>query len=62
MGGAVHPVMARVPGGQRPTSDEALEQLAHLRDHEGGARSLGRAYLKDTKPWRDHACTGVAAE
>ena len=60
--GEMHFVMWWVPEGHRPTLDEALERLAHLRDHGDGEQAFGWSYLKDTKLWRDHACTGVAAE
>jgi len=60
--GEMHFVMWWVPAGHRPDLDEALARLRHLRDHGDSDHAFGWSYLKEARLWREHACTGVAAE
>ena len=60
--GQMHFVMWRVPEGHRPTLDEALARLDHLRAHGAGEHAFGWAWLKEAKLWQQRACTPSAAE
>ena len=51
-----------VPEGHRPTLDEALARLAHLRAHGDSDHAFGWAYAKEARLWRERACNAVAAE
>ena len=44
--GKMHFVMWWVPVGHRPSLDEALAKLEHLRDHGASEAAFGRARLK----------------
>ena len=58
----MHFVMWWVPLGHRPTLDEGLERLEHLKTHGDSDHAFGWAHLKDSDMWRTHRCTSVAAE
>ena len=58
--GAMHFVMWWVPEGHRPTLEEALARLEHLRVHGDSDHAFGWDYLEDDRKWRDGRC--VAAE
>lgn len=60
--GDMHFVMWWVPAGYRPTLDEALERLKHLKTHGDSDHAFGWAHLKEANLWRDRTCGGVAAE
>ena len=60
--GKMHFVMWWVPAGHRPSLDEALERLEHLRAQGDSDHAFGWKYLKDAQAWKLHSCTGVAAE
>ena len=60
--GDQHFVMWWVPEGYRPTLEEALERLAHLRAHGDSDQAFGWTYLEEAKQWRRRACNSVAAE
>ena len=60
--GKMHFVMWWVPAGHRPTLDEALERLEHLRQNGDSDHAFGWSYLRDAKLWRAKNCKGVAAE
>jgi hypothetical protein len=60
--GAMHFVMWWVPEGHRPTLDEALERLDHLRAHGPTDHAFGWAHLKDAELSRQRNCAGMAAE
>ena len=60
--GKMHFVMWWVPEGHRPTLDEALERLEHLREHGDSDHAFGWPYLKDAKLWRTKSCNEMAAE
>jgi Domain of unknown function (DUF3291). len=59
--GEMHFVMWRVPAGHRPTLEEGLERLAHLKAHGDTDHAFGWSHLEDATPWRDRRCA-VAAE
>ena len=59
--GEMHFVMWWVPAGHRPTMDEALSRLAHLRRLGDSDNAFGWAHLRDADMWRRHGCA-VAAE
>ncbi|MBP7000650.1 DUF3291 domain-containing protein [Amaricoccus sp.] len=56
-----HFVMWRVPAGHRPTLDEGLERLAHLRAHGDSDHAFGWEFAREARLWRTRACA-VAAE
>jgi hypothetical protein len=60
--GKMHFVMWWVPAGHRPTLDEALERLEHLRAHGDSDHAFGWKHLQAAQLWRIHGCTQVAAE
>jgi heme-degrading monooxygenase HmoA len=60
--GAMHFVMWWVPAGHRPTLDEGLARLEHLRAHGDSDFAFGWKYLKDAQIWKQRACTPLAAE
>jgi hypothetical protein len=51
-----------VPAGHRPSLDEALARLEHLKQHGDSDHAFGWSYLKGAKLWRSRACTVQAAE
>lgn len=57
-----HFVMWWVPAGHRPSLEEALERLAHMRDHGASEQAFGWSGLEGATLWRDNACRGVSAE
>lgn len=58
--GAMHFVMWFVPAGHRPTIDEALERLEHLKAHGDTDHAFGWAHLAQATRWREMRC--MAAE
>ena len=60
--GKMHFVMWWVPGGHRPTLDEALGRLDHLQAQGDSDQAFGWAYQKDARLFRQHQCNRVAAE
>lgn len=60
--GDMHFVMWWVPEGHRPSLDEAMNRLAHLRANGPGPDAFGWRELSEADMWRDHGCTTVAAE
>lgn len=56
-----HFVMWWVPEGHRPTQDEALARLEHLKVHGESDHAFGWGWLKAARMWQTHACE-VAAE
>ena len=60
--GAQHFVMWWVPEGHRPTLDEALARLDHLKAHGASDRAFGWDWLETQGLWKRHGCAGVAAE
>ncbi|MEP3333013.1 DUF3291 domain-containing protein [Sedimentitalea sp.] len=57
-----HFVMWWVPVGHRPTLEEAMKRLKHLRKHGPDETAFGWAQLDQASMWRDKRCTHVAAE
>lgn len=55
-----HFVMWWVPAGHRPTLDEGLARLEHLRSFGPSKEAFGWAELKDASKWRDHICAEAA--
>jgi hypothetical protein len=60
--GEMHFVMWWVPAGHRPTLDEALAKLDHLKAHGDTEQAFGWSYLEQATAWRTHGCKQVAAE
>ena len=60
--GEMHFVMWWVPEGHRPTQDEALERLEHLRAHGDSDHAFGWSYLDEARLWKTHQSGPVAAE
>lgn len=60
--GEMHFAMWWVPEGHRPSLDEALERLDHLKTHGDSDQAFGWSYLKEARMWQTHACAPVAAE
>lgn len=57
----MHFVMWWVPAGHRPTLEEALERLDHLRQNGASDHAFGWDHLRDANLWRSHGCAPVAA-
>lgn len=60
--GDQHFVMWRIPAGHRPSQEEALARLDHLRAHGDGDHAFGWAHLPQARLWRTRACAAMAAE
>ena len=59
--GDKHFVMWWVPAGHKPTLDEALARLDHLRDHGDSDHAFGWSWLEQARLWRDNGCRGKVA-
>jgi len=57
-----HFVMWWVPAGHRPSMEEALERLDHLRSHGESDHAFGCTHVKTAGLWQGTTCTGYAAE
>ena len=51
-----------VPKGHRPTLEEALERLEHLRQNGDSDHAFGWEHLQDATLWRKNACHQTAAQ
>jgi heme-degrading monooxygenase HmoA len=60
--GAMHFVMWRVPAGHRPTLEEGLARLDHLRAHGNSDHAFDWSHLPQATLWRDARCGAIAAE
>jgi hypothetical protein len=60
--GQMHFVMWWVPEGYRPSLDEALARLAYKEEHGDSDHAFGWSWLKEAALFRQHQCTGQAAE
>ena len=60
--GEQHFVMWWVPEGHKPTLEEGLERLDHLRANGPDTQAFGWDELKQASKWRDNRCAQVAAE
>lgn len=58
--GDMHFVMWWVTPDHRPTLDEGLARLAHLREHGDSDHAFGWTYLKNATQWRKRRCSGGA--
>ncbi len=58
--GQMHFVMWWVEAGHRPTLEEALARLEHLKAHGASEHAFDWAYAKDATLWQTRAC-GTAA-
>lgn len=54
--GDMHFVMWWVEDGHRPTLDEALARLQHLKTHGNTAQAFGWDGIKDAQLWKDKVC------
>lgn len=52
----MHFVMWWVPVGHRPSLEEALSRLEHLKANGETEHAFGWAYLKEARRWRDSRC------
>lgn len=59
--GDMHFVMWWVPEGHRPTLDEGLERLEHMKAHGDSDHAFGWAYAKEATLWQERACGARAA-
>ncbi|MCR8546261.1 DUF3291 domain-containing protein [Salipiger sp. P9] len=59
--GKQHFVMWWVPVGHKPSLDEALGRLEHLRENGPSEHAFGWAELPQATAWRDKGCREVAA-
>lgn len=60
--GEMHFVMWWVPAGHRPSLDEALGRLDHLRRHGDSDHAFGWRWLKEAELYRSRGCAPMAAE
>lgn len=60
--GEMHFAMWWIPAGHRPTLEEALARLDHLKEHGDSDHAFGWSHLKNPEGWRAHRCAAVAAE
>ena len=60
--GEMHFVMWWVPAGHRPSLEEALARLEHLKANGDSDHAFGWSYLQEARLWRSRACTVEAAE
>lgn len=58
--GDQHFVMWWVPAGHRPTLEEGLERLDHLRNHGQTDHAFGWSHLKEAGLWRENICSPAA--
>lgn len=59
--GEQHFVMWWIAAGHRPTLEEGLARLEHLKAHGDSDHAFGWSGIADAKLWRTRACSGVAA-
>ncbi len=60
--GEQHFVMWWVPAGHRPTIEEALERLDHLKSAGESDHAFGWSWLKEAHLWKTRQCHATAAE
>jgi hypothetical protein len=61
--GEMHFVMWWVPEGHRPSLEEALDRLEHLKRNGDSDHAFGWKYMKDAQLWRERSCApAMAAE
>ncbi|CAN1562109.1 Domain of unknown function DUF3291 [Rhabdaerophilaceae bacterium] len=59
---SMHFVMWWVPQGHRPTLDEAMLRLEHLKTNGDSDHAFGWRHLEKAQLWKSRACAPVAAE
>lgn len=59
--GEMHFVMWWVPAGHRPSLDEGLARLDHLRAEGDSDHAFGWNWLTKARQWREKSCDGAAA-
>ncbi len=59
--GEMHFVMWWVPLGHRPSLDEGLTRLDHLRTHGDSSDAFGWSWLDEARLWKTRSCSGEAA-
>ena len=57
-----HFAMWWVPAGHRPTLDEGLSRLDHLKTYGPSDHAFGWSHLKDARLWQSGGCAPIAAE
>lgn len=55
--GDMHFVMWFVPVGHKPSLQEALARLDHLREHGDSDHAFGWSWLKEARLWRSRGCS-----
>ncbi len=55
-----HFVMWHIPAGHRPSLEEGLERLSHLRDNGASAQAFGWDWLSEARLWKDWSCAHAA--
>ena len=60
--GGMHFVMWWIPEGHRPTLEEGLERLEHLKSNGNTDHAFGWDGIGGAKLYKSKACTGAAAE
>ncbi|MEM1076752.1 MAG: DUF3291 domain-containing protein, partial [Pseudomonadota bacterium] len=60
--GDMHFVMWWVPEGHKPTLDEALARLEHLKANGDSDHAFGWSHLNEASKWKTNRCAPVAAE
>ncbi|GMG85228.1 DUF3291 domain-containing protein [Paralimibaculum aggregatum] len=60
--GERHLVMWHVPAGHRPSLEEGLARLEHLKTHGDSDHAFGWSHLPAARLYRERACTPIAAE
>lgn len=60
--GEMHFVMWWIEDGHRPTLDEGLHRLEHLREHGNSPEAFDWAGLPEAVLWRDRACRAPAEQ
>jgi hypothetical protein len=61
--GSMHFVMWWVPFGHRPSLDEALERLDHLKRHGDSDHAFGWKHVREASLWKARSCApAMAAE
>lgn len=61
--GQMHFVMWRVPAGHKPSLEEGLDRLDHMKANGDSEHAFGWKYLKDAQLWQSRGCApAMAAE
>lgn len=60
--GDMHFVMWWAPEGHKPSLEEGLDRLKHLKTLGDSGYAFGWSYLEEAHLWRNRGCANVAAE